>query len=355
MDGMQRVYEFLKDAGTYYIATIDAKLSDTPRVRPFGTVNLFEGKLYIQTGKLKPTAKQLLQNPKAEICAFKDGIWVRIAATLLPDERVEAKKSMLDAYPELRGMYDENDRNTIVFYLTNASATFSSFAGAPQYEFFGLEPMKSIEEVTGNERVYPLHFIWQNAYHDLKYPTHQTDGKTELGEISTFGSSGCGLASAMMLVEYLCGEKFTAEEAIRLALESGSSPTNGTYYVPYSAALAERFGLFTKITNSEEELSAWLSAGNVAVAHCKNYTGDVNARVFTANGHYIALVGETNDGRPIALDPSYTPVKYEDPERKKKVELVRGENAIFTLVSYETLAEETTPTTHGKYYLFSKK
>ena len=132
MDGMQRVYEFLKDAGTYYIATIDAKLSDTPRVRPFGTVNLFEGKLYIQTGKLKPTAKQLLQNPKAEICAFKDGTWIRITCELTEDDNIEARKAMLDAYPSLRAMYNENDGNTIVYYMKNAVATFSSFTAAPE-------------------------------------------------------------------------------------------------------------------------------------------------------------------------------------------------------------------------------
>ena len=126
---MEKVYAFLKEAGTYYLATAEG---DQPRVRPFGTVNLFEGRIYIQTGKIKPTSRQLLTNPKAEICAFKDGTWVRVAGELVEDDRVEAKKSMLDAYPNLRAMYDENDGNTQVFYFRNATATFSSFAAAPE-------------------------------------------------------------------------------------------------------------------------------------------------------------------------------------------------------------------------------
>ena len=126
---MERVCKFLKDAGVYYLATAEG---DQPRVRPFGTAHIFEGRLYIQTGKVKPTSRQLLANPKAEICAFHQGRWVRIAGELMEDDRVEAKKSMLDAYPNLRGMYDENDGNTQVFYFRNATATFSSFTAAPE-------------------------------------------------------------------------------------------------------------------------------------------------------------------------------------------------------------------------------
>ena len=126
---MERVCQFLKDAGTYYLATVEG---DQPRVRPFGTAHIFEGKLYIQTGKAKPVSKQLGENPKAEICAFHGGTWVRIAGELVEDDRVEARKSMLDAYPNLRGMYDENDGNTQVLYFKNAVATFSSFTAAPE-------------------------------------------------------------------------------------------------------------------------------------------------------------------------------------------------------------------------------
>lgn len=126
---MERVYEFLKNAGTYYLATVEG---DQPRVRPFGTAHVFEGRLYIQTGRSKPTSRQLADNPKAEICAFHLGKWIRIAGELVDDDRVEAKKSMLDAYPNLRSMYDENDGNTQVLYFRNSVATISSFTAAPE-------------------------------------------------------------------------------------------------------------------------------------------------------------------------------------------------------------------------------
>ena len=126
---MERVLDFLKKAEVYYLATIEG---DQPRVRPFGTINEFEGKLYIQTGKVKPTSQQLAANPKAELCAFKDGAWIRVACELIEDDRFEAKKSMLDAYPNLRHMYDENDGNTQVFYMQNVKATICSFGKAPE-------------------------------------------------------------------------------------------------------------------------------------------------------------------------------------------------------------------------------
>ena len=126
---MEKVLHFLKDAGVYYLATVDG---DQPRVRPFGTAIIFEGKLYIQTGKVKDVSKQLHANPKAELCAFKDGKWIRISAELIEDDRREARKAMLDAYPDLRNMYSEDDGNTEVFYLKNAKATISSFIAAPE-------------------------------------------------------------------------------------------------------------------------------------------------------------------------------------------------------------------------------
>ena len=126
---MERVYKFLKEAGVYYLATVEG---NQPRVRPFGTANIFEGKLYIQTGKVKPCSQQILANPKVEISAFHNGTWIRIAGELVEDDRVEAKKSMLDAYPDLRAMYNENDGNTQVFYFKNAVATFASFGAAPE-------------------------------------------------------------------------------------------------------------------------------------------------------------------------------------------------------------------------------
>ena len=126
---MNEVYEFLKQCGTYYLATVEG---DQPRVRPFGTVDVFEGRLYIQTGKVKDVSKQIQANPKVELCAFKDGVWLRVAGTLARDERVEAKAHMLDSYPSLKAMYSAEDDNTVVLFFERATATFSSFTAAPR-------------------------------------------------------------------------------------------------------------------------------------------------------------------------------------------------------------------------------
>ena len=126
---MEKVCQFLKEAGTYYLATVEG---DQPRVRPFGTAHIFEGKLYIQTGKVKPVSKQLAANPKAEICAFHQGKWLRVAGTLVEDDRREAKESMLEAYPGLKNRYSADDDNTQVLYFKDATATFSSFTGEPE-------------------------------------------------------------------------------------------------------------------------------------------------------------------------------------------------------------------------------
>lgn len=126
---MERVCKFLKDAGTYYLATVEG---DQPRVRPFGTAHIFEGKLYIQTGKVKAVSRQLAANPKVEICAFMKGKWLRLAGELVEDDRVEAKASLLEAYPSLQKMYAADDGNTQVWYFKNATATFSSFASEPE-------------------------------------------------------------------------------------------------------------------------------------------------------------------------------------------------------------------------------
>lgn len=125
---MNRVYEFLKNSGTYYLATMDG---DQPRVRPFGTVDLFDGKLYIQTGRVKAVSEQMKRNPKIEISAMLDGRWIRIAAEAVLDPCTEAQEHMLDAYPHLRSMYQPGDGNTEVYYLKNATAQISSFTEPP--------------------------------------------------------------------------------------------------------------------------------------------------------------------------------------------------------------------------------
>ena len=121
---MKDIEEFLKECGVYYLATVE---DDQPRVRPFGTAEIFEGRLYIQTGKSKNVSKQIAKNPKVEICAMKDGKWIRISGNLVRDERIEAKKYMLDKNPSLRNMYNEHDDNTEVLYFENGVATISSF------------------------------------------------------------------------------------------------------------------------------------------------------------------------------------------------------------------------------------
>lgn len=126
---MEKVCNFLKEAGTYYLATAEGS---QPRVRPFGTAHIFEGKLYIQTGKVKDVSKQLMENGRAELCAMKGDEWIRVAGTLVEDDRTEARQSMLDAYPDLQKMYAADDGNTQVFYFKNATATISSFTHEPE-------------------------------------------------------------------------------------------------------------------------------------------------------------------------------------------------------------------------------
>ena len=126
---MQTAYDFLKKAGTYYLATVDG---NQPRVRPFGTINLFEGRLYIQSGKKKDVARQIAANPKVELSAFDGETWIRIACTLEEDNRAEAQESMLAAYPSLRGMYAVNDGNNVVYCLKNATAVFYAFGREPR-------------------------------------------------------------------------------------------------------------------------------------------------------------------------------------------------------------------------------
>lgn len=126
---MQEVYDFLKKCDAYYLATVEG---DQPRVRPFGTIDIFEGKLYIQTGKVKEVSKQIQANPKVEICGFTEGKWIRVSGKLVRDDRYEAKKHMLDAYPSLQAMYSAEDDNTEVLYFEDATATICSFTEAPK-------------------------------------------------------------------------------------------------------------------------------------------------------------------------------------------------------------------------------
>lgn len=130
---MNEIYEFLKACGVYYLATVEG---DQPRVRPFGTIDLYDGRLYIQTGKSKDVANQMKANPKVEICAMHEGRWVRLEAEAILDENIEAQVHMLDNYPELKEMYTPGDGNTEVYCLQNATAVICSFTEEPEtYQF----------------------------------------------------------------------------------------------------------------------------------------------------------------------------------------------------------------------------
>ena len=128
---MEEVKNFIKEAGTYFLATVDG---DEPKVRPFGTIEIFEGKLYIQTGKSKNVSKQIQKNGKVQLCAMNKTCnkWLRLSGTLVRDDRREPKVDMLEAYPELKRMYSPDDENTEVLYFKDATATFCSFTEAPR-------------------------------------------------------------------------------------------------------------------------------------------------------------------------------------------------------------------------------
>lgn len=129
MSAIEKVYQFLDEAGLYYLATVDG---DQPRVRPFGTILLMNDRLYIQTGKIKDVSKQISANPKVEICAFKDGTWLRVAGELVNDDDHDVKVAMLDKMPDLKAMYSADDDNMQMLYFKDAVATFSSFTAAPE-------------------------------------------------------------------------------------------------------------------------------------------------------------------------------------------------------------------------------
>ena len=126
---MKEVYDYIKKCGTFFVATTEG---DQPRVRPFGVVNIFEDKLYVQTGKVKNVSKQIQINPKVEICCVYEDTWLRVEGKLVRDDRREAKESMLEANPMLKSMYSVDDDNTEVLYFENAKATFYSFTDEPR-------------------------------------------------------------------------------------------------------------------------------------------------------------------------------------------------------------------------------
>ncbi len=125
---MKEVYEFLKKAGTFYLATVDG---DQPRVRPFGAVIEFEGKLYLITGKKKDVYKQIEKNPKVEIVAMVGAKWMRIETQLVNDENIPAREAMLEEYKALKAVYSPTDGNMSVLYMKGGKATLCSMTEAP--------------------------------------------------------------------------------------------------------------------------------------------------------------------------------------------------------------------------------
>jgi len=130
---MEKTVKFLNEAKVFFVSTING---DKPEVRPFGALNVYNGRLYITTSNTKDVYKQIMMNNNVAISAVLDGEWIRISAKLVNDDSLDAKKSMLDANSNLRVMYNENDGKLSVLYLTEATATISSFTSAPIVEKF---------------------------------------------------------------------------------------------------------------------------------------------------------------------------------------------------------------------------
>lgn len=127
---MEKVLNFLKEAGTWYIATADG---DQPRVRPFGAQMIYNGKLYFITNNQKNVYKQLMVNPKFEISGMdKTGHWIRLHGKAVEDPSREAKAAMLEENPGLKSMYSVDDGLMAVFALEDAEASICSFTEAPE-------------------------------------------------------------------------------------------------------------------------------------------------------------------------------------------------------------------------------
>lgn len=127
---MKKTLEFLQESGTFYLATAEG---DQPRVRPFGAVFEYEGKLYIATNNTKKCFKQMLENPKVEMCSMnKKGQWIRVTGEVANDDRREVKEFALQAVPSLKSMYSVDDGIFAVLYFTKGTATISSFTTKPE-------------------------------------------------------------------------------------------------------------------------------------------------------------------------------------------------------------------------------
>lgn len=130
---MKRTYDFLKKAGTFYLATVD---KDQPRVRPFGAVCIAHEKLYICSNNKKECYKQMLDNNKIEISAMVGNEWIRLTGLVKNDSSKKVKSAMLNENPILKTMYSEDDTIFEVLYLENVTATFNQFGKEKEVEAF---------------------------------------------------------------------------------------------------------------------------------------------------------------------------------------------------------------------------
>ena len=129
MENLETVKNYLQECKTFYVATVDG---DQPRVRPFGVAEVYNGRLYIMTGKKKDVFKQMVANPKFEITAVKPSgaEWIRVSGRLVSDDDVKAKEFLLDKNPTLKGMYSATDDNMAILYIVDGEARLCSFMGA---------------------------------------------------------------------------------------------------------------------------------------------------------------------------------------------------------------------------------
>ena len=129
MENLETVKNYLQECKTFYVATVDG---DQPRVRPFGVAEVYNGRLYIMTGKKKDVFKQMVANPKFEITAVKPSgaEWIRVSGRLVSDDDVKAKEFLLDKNPSLKGMYSATDDNMAILYIVDGEARICSFMGA---------------------------------------------------------------------------------------------------------------------------------------------------------------------------------------------------------------------------------
>lgn len=127
---MNRIVEELKKTKIFYVSTIDG---DQARVRPFSSCTEFEGALYICTNNQKNVYKQIMTNPKIEICGMEnDGTWIRINGTAVRDDRDEARKAMLEDPTGPSNLYTLGDGLFEVLKVENPKCIKYSMTNDPE-------------------------------------------------------------------------------------------------------------------------------------------------------------------------------------------------------------------------------